>query len=116
MTASEIKSMLMGVASWFCYSGIEIDQVDDKIVMDNVQSIGLAMHQQHKSIILTPPEIFGIKESKDGNWRHLRVKFRIWPGQVALIETSFKQRVILLMKQLNQEYPEWMITVTFKVE
>jgi small conductance mechanosensitive channel len=92
------------------------EQVDDKVVMDSVQSIGLGMHQQHKSIILTPPEIFGIKETKDGNWRYLRIKFRIWPGQVALIETSFKQRIILMMRQLYQEYAEWMIIVTFKVE
>ncbi len=92
------------------------EQVDDKIVTEKVQSIGLGMHQQHTSIILTPPEIFGIKETKGGNWRYLRIKFRIWPGQGALIETSFKQRVILLMKQQYQDYAEWMITVTYKVE
>jgi small conductance mechanosensitive channel len=92
------------------------DTVDDKMVLDKVQSIGMGMHQQHKSIILTPPEIFGIKETKEGNWRYLRVKFRIWPGQVGLIETAFKQRIILFLKQMDQEYAEWMITVTFKVE
>ena len=92
------------------------EQVDDNIVTDKVQSIGLGMYQQYKPIILTPPEIFGIKEIQDGNWRFLRVKFRLWPGQGALIETSFKQRIILLMKQHYQEYADWMITVTYKVE
>ncbi len=73
------------------------------------------MHQQHKSIILTPPEIFGIKETKDGNWRYLRVKFRIWPGQGQLIETTFKQRVILSIKQQLPDYAEWMIIVTYNI-
>jgi small conductance mechanosensitive channel len=66
-------------------------QVDEKIITEKVQSMGLGMHQQHKSIILTPPEIFEIKETKEGNWRYLRIKFRLWPGQSELIETAFKQ-------------------------
>ncbi len=92
------------------------EQVDDKSITEKIQSIGLGMHQQHTSIILTPPEIFGIKETKDGDWRFLRIKFRIWPGQTALIETTFKQRIILLMKQYYQEYTDWMVTITYKVE
>jgi len=92
------------------------EQIDDKIVTEKVQSIGLGMFQQHKSIILTPPEIFGIKETKEGEWRYLRIKFRIWPGQGELVEISFRQRVILLMKQFDQEYADWMITVSYKVE
>ena len=91
-------------------------QVDEKSIEEKVNSIGLGMHHQHKSIILTPPELFGIKETKEGEWRYLRIKFRIWPGQGALIETSFKQRIILLMKQYFQEYTDWMITITYKVE
>ena len=91
-------------------------QVDEKSTTEKVQAIGLGMHQQHMSIILTPPEIFGIKEAADGDWRYLRIKFRIWPGQGGLVETTFKQRIILLMKQYYQEYADWMIIVTYKVE
>jgi small conductance mechanosensitive channel len=99
------------------YVDIQIpDNIDEKSVTEKIHSIGLGMHKQHKSIILTPPEIFGIKEIKEGNWRYLRIKFRIWPGQNELIEKSFKQRVILVMKQLYQEYADWMITITYKVE
>ena len=90
-------------------------QVEEKNITEKIHSIGLAMHQQHKSIILTPPEIFGIKETKEGTWRYLRIKFRLWPGQVELIEKSFKQRIILLMKQFSEDYDDWMITVTYKV-
>lgn len=92
------------------------EQVDEKSITEKVQSVGLGMHQQHKSIILTPPEVFGIKEIKEGNWRYLLIKFRIWPGQGGLVETPFKQRVVLLMKQFSKEYTDWMISVTYKVE
>ena len=90
-------------------------QVDEKSITEKIHSIGTGMHQQHKSIILTPPEIFGIKETKEGAWRYLRIKFRLWPGQGELIEKFFKQRIILLMKQYSEDYADWMITVTYKV-
>jgi len=90
--------------------------VDEKTITDKINSIGLGMYQQHKSIILTQPEIFGIKEIKDGNWRYVRIKFRLWPGQGLLIETTFKQRVLLLMKQYDKDYADWMIVITYKVE
>lgn len=99
------------------YVDIQIpEQVDEKTVEEKVHSTALGMYQQYKPIILNAPEIFGIKETKDGNWRYLRLKFRIWPGQNVLIETSFKQRVTLFMKQLYLDYADWMITVTYKVE
>jgi small conductance mechanosensitive channel len=92
------------------------DGLEEKRVTQEVQSIADGMHSQYRSIILTPPEIFGIKEARAGNWRYLRVKFRLWPGQSALIETTFRQRVAALMKKLYSDYADWMVTVTYRVE
>jgi moderate conductance mechanosensitive channel len=92
------------------------DDLEEKKVMEAVEALAKGMYQQHKGIILNAPEIFGIKEARAGQWRYLRVKFRIWPGQNALIETTFKQRVSALMKGFKLEYADWMITVTNRVE
>ncbi len=72
--------------------------------------------QQHKSIILEKPELFGIKGVKEGAWRYLRIKIKLWPGQTKLIEETFKEKVVQLLKTFNEEYASWMITVTYKVE
>lgn len=99
------------------YVDIQIPKnMDEKSITEQIHSIGRGMQQQHKSIILTPPEVFGVKETKDGNWRYLRIKFRLWPGQGDIIEKFFKQRIILFMKQVYEPYDEWLITVTYKVE
>lgn len=74
------------------------------------------MYQQHKSIILAVPEIFGIKEVENGQWRYLRIKIKLWPGQMKLIEETFKERVVQLIKTSCADYASWMITVTYKVE
>ncbi len=92
------------------------DDAEEKKVVEALEALAKGMYQQHKGIILDPPEIFGIKEARAGQWHYLRVKFRIWPGQNALIETTFKQRVSALMKGLKPEYTDWMITVTNRVE
>jgi len=92
------------------------EQIDEEKVVEEVQTIAKGMYQQHKSIILSQPELFGIKEAKPAQWRYLRLKFRIWPGQGALIETAFKQRVIAAMKQIYPEYADWMVIVTYRVE
>ena len=86
---------------------------DEKEIPLAIQAIAKAMHHQHKSIILATPETFGVKE---GQWRYLRIKFKLWPGQTKLIEETFKERVVQVLKQSYVDYASWMITVTYKVE
>ena len=92
------------------------DEIEEKTVTEAVKSIATGLYNQQKSIILEKPEFFGVKEAKGGNWRYLRVKFRLWPGQSAIIETTFKQRVIDFMKRLYPAYADWMITIAYRVE
>jgi small-conductance mechanosensitive channel len=99
------------------YVDIQImEQVDEQKVLDEVQIIASGMYNQHKSIILSEPELFDVKEAKPGNWKYLRIKFRIWPGQISLIETTFKQRILSSLKKLYADYTEWMITITYRIE
>ena len=93
-----------------------IEQMDEQKLIDEVQNISKGMHTQHKSIILSPPEIFGIKEAKPGNWTYLRVKFRLWPGQISIIETTFKQRILTSLRKYSADYADWMISITYRVE
>jgi small conductance mechanosensitive channel len=92
------------------------DEIEEKTATEAVKSIATGLYNQQKSIILEKPELFGVKEAKGGNWRYLRVKFRLWPGQSAIIETTFKQRVIDFMKKLYPNYADWMITIAYRVE
>ena len=99
------------------YVDIQLPQgIDVKEISIEIQAIANGMHHQHKSIILAPPEIFGIKAVRDGQWRYVRIKFKLWPGQMKIIEETFKERVILLLKKSYSDYAHWMIIVTHKVE
>jgi len=96
------------------YMDIQLPQeIDDKKMLQAIQAIGEGMHDQHRSIILATPEVFGIK---DGPWRYLRIKFKLWPGQINIIEVTFKERVVQVLKKSYADYASWMITVSYKVE
>jgi len=99
------------------YVDIQLPQeVNEKETSPAIQSVCKGMYNQHRSIILAPPEIFGIKDVEYGQWRYLRIKFKLWPGQIKIIEETFKERVVQLLKKSDADYASWMITVTYKVE
>ena len=99
------------------YVDIQLPQgIDEKEMSLTIQSIAQGMYQQHNSIILATPEIFGIKDVKKGQWRYMRIKFKLWPGQTKIIEETLKERVVQALKTSYENYASWMITVTYKVE
>ena len=99
------------------YVDIQLPQeIDEKKMVQAIQSIGKGMYNQHRSILLAIPEIFGIKDVEYGQWRYVRIKFKLWPGQINIIEETFKQRVVQLLTKSYADYASWMITVTYKVE
>ena len=91
-------------------------EIDEEETSQAIQAIAKGMYHQHKSIILATPEIFGVKDVKDGQWRYLRIKVKLWPGQMKIIEETFKERVVQVLKKSYPDYAAWMITVTYKVE
>ena len=99
------------------YVDIQLSQeVDEKETLQAIQAIAKGMYDQHRPVILAIPEIFGIKDAKAGQWRYLRIKFKLWPGQIKIIEETFKERVVQALKKSYTDYASWMITVTYKVE
>ncbi len=99
------------------YVDVQLPQeIDEKEISQAIQAMARGMYYQHRSIILAIPEIFGIKDVKDGQWRYVRIKFKLWPGQIKLIEETFKERVVQALKKSDGDYATWMITVTYKVE
>ncbi|MBT8341690.1 MAG: mechanosensitive ion channel [Desulfatitalea sp.] len=91
--------------------GVEEDKISQAI-----QAIAKGMYHQHRSIILAAPETFGIKGAKAGQWRYLRIKFKLWPGQMKIVEETFEERVVQVLKKSYPDYATWMITITYKVE
>jgi small-conductance mechanosensitive channel len=89
--------------------------VDPAAVSALVEGIALSMRAQYNSIIVADPRVFPIQTAEPGGWNYVRVRFRLWPGQGALIESTFRQRMLAAMRTLDPNFPEWMITVVYRV-
>lgn len=46
----------------------------------------------------------------------LRVQFNIWPGRGTPIETTFKQELFQVLKAIDPNYADWMISVNYEIE
>jgi moderate conductance mechanosensitive channel len=90
------------------------DTVPDADVVHRIGLIARGMRAQQPAILLTDPEIMGPFAAEPGDWRFIRVKFRIWPGQAAFIENAFRQRALAALKTLDPEYADWMLNVTYR--
>ena len=79
-----------------------------------VQSVARAMWNQFGAIILAEPEVGPDEIAEGGNWRFVRVQFKIWPGQGGLIETTFRQQIVSTMKSYQPDYADWQVAVTYR--
>src|SRR5690606_19130260 len=88
--------------------------VSDAEAVAAVEPLAKGMSRQFRGIVLSEPEILGVRKAGQGGWRFVRIKFRVWPGQGALIEGPFRQRVIHALRKLDPDYADWMVSVTYR--
>jgi len=79
-----------------------------------VANVARGMWRQFGAIILSEPVIGQVETAAGGGWDFLRVHFKIWPGQGALIETTFRQQMVSAMKSLDPQYADWQVAVTYR--
>ena len=91
-------------------------EIDEKAMLHTIQAIAKGFYDQHRSIVLAEPETLGIRTVKGNQWRYVRIKVKLWPGQAKIIEETFKERVLQALKKSDADYAAWMITVTYKIE
>ena len=90
--------------------------LEEAVVLERIERIASGFQSQHRAALFTQHEIFGTFEVEGGAWRYLRLRFRVWPGQGALVESIFRQVALAEMRKLAPEYSDWMISVTYRVE
>lgn len=98
------------------YLDVQVPEgADEAVIRDIVERTARGLRAQHRSIVLRDPDILGVRPADPGGWRYLRVLFHMWPGQGALIETSYRQRLVAAVREVVPDYPDWMLTVTYRV-
>jgi small conductance mechanosensitive channel len=71
--------------------------------------------EQYPGILLLPPTMVGRATTGAGH-SYVRIKFRIWPGQGAILEGPVSASVVKEMKGLDPDYGAPMVTVHYRSE
>jgi small-conductance mechanosensitive channel len=96
------------------YADVQIPaKADQQRAVETVHGVANGMAAQFGAIILSEP-VFSSVEKTPGNWNYLRVRFQIWPGQNSLIETNFRQQMVMAMKSYDSAYADWQVVVTYR--
>ncbi len=99
------------------YADIQVPTAADRQrVVQAVTDIANGMGMQFGAIILGAPTIGGVETAWDTGWSFFRVHFKIWPGQGALIDVTFRQQVLKALKEFDPAYAEWQVTVTYRAQ
>jgi len=97
------------------YADVQIPlDVDQVKAIQTVKNIAKGMWMQFGAIILEEPVVGSLETAEGGDWKFVRILFKIWPGQGGLIETTFRQQIISNMKALSPTYADWQVPVTYR--
>jgi small-conductance mechanosensitive channel len=98
---------------------VDIDLTRDQAVagqMENkVAALVKSLEEQLPGIFRGPPSMDGRFTTSPGK-AFLRIRFYLWPGRGAPIETNFKQEVVQALKALDPSYGDWMVAINYEAE
>ncbi|MGH8496808.1 MAG: mechanosensitive ion channel family protein [Gammaproteobacteria bacterium] len=83
----------------------------ERIVMQLFPSVT----ERFPGILVAPPSVEERVRTSAGR-EFIRIKFRLWPGRGAPIETTFRQELLEAIKTVDPDYAEWMVAVHYEVE
>ena len=99
----------------FAYADVQVPKnIKQEQVAEALKNIATGMRSQFGAIILKEPLIDNLREASGGSWGYYRVHFKIWPGQGALIESTFKHQVVNALRVADPSYEEWQVAVTYR--
>lgn len=70
--------------------------------------------RQFGALVLVPATVED-RQATDA-YDFIRVKFRIWPGQGAILDTAVKPSLAQALRTLDPTYADWMVAVHYRAE
>jgi moderate conductance mechanosensitive channel len=96
------------------YMDVQVPAAEDgEALARDLRQLAGGLRAQHAAV-LSEPEVLGVRPAGPGGWRFVRIKFRMWPGQQAVVETIFRQRVLAFMRSRDEQYADWMVAVSYR--
>lgn len=97
----------------------DVNLPEDPVLAAQVTSkarlVAEMIHDELPGVVRAPLEFLDPVESLTGG-QYLRIKFRVWPGRNAVVETVFRQRLVPALRLLDPDFADWMVSVNLEVD
>lgn len=90
-------------------------EVGNEELFQNIQKMIKSIKEQYPTVFRGAISLYDDKETTSGK-KFTRIKLRMWPGRTNLIEGTFKQELLTLLKDNNPDYKDWMLSINYEVE
>jgi moderate conductance mechanosensitive channel len=118
------------VGSVRAFVDVRLPAAEPQHALEQLRWIADAVYRQFSGIMTVAPTIRHMNEAMEAgemqekgsaverpeSGTFVRLRFRIWPGQGALIENTVRQRIIQSMRAMDPTYQDWMVAVHYRVE
>lgn len=95
------------------YVDVQVPEgMEDDAIVGLVRPLFEGLRGQFSAIVLSGPELMGVRTADPGGWRYLRASLRLWPGQQAPVESALRGRLLAALRGRAPDYADWMISVT----
>ena len=100
----------------FCLVDINLDPEESirEQMLRRIQEHTRGLLEQFPGIFLGAVEQEEMQTTASGK-RFVRIKFKIWPGRGAPIETTYRQDMLASVKKLNPQYMDSWISINYEV-
>lgn len=99
----------------FAYADVHVpDKADLPKVVSTIKTVATDLHHQFAGIVLEASTVESTQQAHVATANYVRVRFKIWPGQGALIETTFRQRMLNAMRGFAEDYGDWQVAVYYR--
>lgn len=99
------------------YLDIHIPVDNDQPFVKAIEGVCRASAAQFPGAILLPPDLARSDPAAAGaDYDVIRAKFRIWPGQSALIGGAVRAAVLAAIREIDPDYVDWRITLVERSE
>jgi small-conductance mechanosensitive channel len=92
-----------------------LPQADDKAreALERLRVVSASAYNQFRGLMLREPAVASPRAT-DAGYSFVRIEFRIWPGQGALVETAIKQTLVLELRAIDPSYADAMVAVHYR--
>ncbi len=89
--------------------------LENPLIYNEIDDFLKSVKEQFQNIFRGSISMYNDKATSTGK-KYSRIKLRIWPGRTQLIDNNLKQELLDILKKIEPDYKDWMLSINYEIE